>query len=197
MQKHTQTYWHFSSLVVVLACLAAVLVPLGVAHADDGTTSLPPGSDTSSTETQGANCSDVAVTASGSFSAPADTYDVYVRLGAGSSAETDTLYAHVGSQVTDCKTIGKATVTDKAWTKLGTYAATGADTGLQLVSSSAGLVQSFNQPTVLLVSHSKPACHPKAECTITVDGMRGALRASASGSGVDTFAEVRPSAKRA
>lgn len=180
----------FLNGTVIIACLVAMLLPIGLVHADDGTT-VPDLSSVSASEEQGVSCGGSAVTASGSFSAPADTYDVYARLGTGVPAETDTLYAHKGVQVTGCTTIGRATVTDKTWTKLGTYTTSGDDTGFQLVSGSAGLVQSFNQPTVLLVSRTKPACRPTTECVITVGGMKGVLRASATGGSADTLFIVR------
>lgn len=191
MQKHIVTLWRSSLFVVTVACLVVLGLsasPTRVARADSGDTSaFTP----SAPDNQAVNCGNATVTASGSFSVPADTYDIYARLGTGVPAETDTLYAHAGDQVTDCTHIGRAKLTDKAWAKLGTYKTTGADTGLQLVSNSAGVIQSFNQPTILLVSHSKPACHPTAECTIAVGGAKGVLRASAAGGSGDTLFVVR------
>lgn len=139
-----------------------------------------------------ASCSDTPFSGIGSFSVPADSYDVYARLGATTPAEEDILYAQTGPDNL-CQKIGQASLNSDAWVKVGSYdARQGGTKGIfQLAALSSGILQSFNQPNILLVSQTQPACQPTTECFVTVNGKQGAIRPDAINGSSDTLFVVR------
>jgi signal peptidase I len=175
----------------VLLCLCLSLAGQHpVVHAQD---SLPSdiGSGNAVAPLPTANCSGLPFSGLASFTIPNDRYDIYARLGSTSTPETDTLYVQDAQQ--NCHTLGSAPLVNDRWVKIGSYdAATNGGTGtLQLASYTAGVLQSFNQPSILLVSQTNPACQPTAECTVTVDGQQGEVRPDVINGSNDTLFVVR------
>lgn len=176
----------------LLVLMALLLAGGGRAWADSGAPASDNiGSGTIVAPLPTASCGDSPFSSVASYSVPADKYDVYARLGATTAPEADVLYAQSGGG--SCQRIGQANLQSEQWTKLGTYdAASGATKGtFQLASLTSSFLQSFNQPTILLVSQSQPACQPTTECFVNVNGQRGAVRANAINGSSDTLFVVR------
>ncbi|MEO8863289.1 MAG: signal peptidase I [Candidatus Saccharimonadales bacterium] len=139
------------------------------------------------------SCGNVGFSSNASFSVQKDVYDVYARLGSTSETETDDLYVKPGTSQ-DCLHIGRQVLRSDSWTKVGSYDAnvSGHDKGnFQLAALSSGIIQSFNQPSILLVSQTKPACLPTTECYVSINGAQGAVRADTISGSSDTLFVVR------
>jgi signal peptidase I len=142
---------------------------------------------------QGAsNCGGATFASSATFSVPKDVYTVYARLGATTTPEADQLFVQNDSQQS-CQSVGSATLTSQAWTKLGSFDATSSTTSgsFVLASYSTKLAQSFNQPSILLVSQINPVCQPTNECVVKIGQQTGVVRPGIINSATDTLFVVR------
>lgn len=162
---------HYKYGLLVITALMAVMVSFGgKVGAQAGQPPLPTNVSCGSSDQQ-------PYTAM--YQATPDVYDVYVRLGTQGQTAPTTLYYQAFS-ASACQKIGSAQATGDAWIKLGQWASTkGADAGtFSLTSSAINSLPNANRPTIMLVSKTHPACIPAAECTVSVGGSQGVVRAA-------------------
>lgn len=190
--KYRNIYRIFISLLATVVVGAVVVSAPGKISADSR---LPDDSGTSSgpdiTSQPPVSCSESPFSGTAGYTVPEDRYTVYVRLGGSSQPETTSLY--VTSSRGDCQMVGKASATSDKWTKVGTFDASkgGIEGVFELSSMNAGVIQSYSQPSILLVSATSPACQPTTECYVHIDGEKGVVRPTSVDSTDNTLFVVR------
>lgn len=111
---------------------------------------------------------------------PADSYDVYVRLGQQNDSELSTLYFQSFSGSGGCRLVGKALTSGQHWIKVGAIQSHGEDGfgTFTLASNAINSLPGANRPTVMLVSQTDPVCQPTTECYVSISGQEARLRAT-------------------
>lgn len=161
-QKSIRRIGLFAGLLLLLAAL----LPTKALAQETG---LPPAVD----------CANGAPSYTALYQMPADTYDVYVRLGQQTQTAASALYFQSFSE-TSCTKIGSAQTSGQKWTKLGSIRSPGQDGfgTFTFTSDAVNALSGANRPTVMLVSQTDPACQPTTECFVNVNGQQMALRAT-------------------
>ncbi len=112
----------------------------------------------------------------GSLASPADTYDIYVKLGISGQQATASAYVMFGDDAS-CRPTGSVAASGDEWRKLGSYTDDGSGSAVFELSSPAfDDTVSANRPALLLVPQTNPPCQPRVECEVMVAGQRGFVR---------------------
>ena len=120
--------------------------------------------------------------------APADTYDIFVRLGKRDQTADVNLYFQSFSSAT-CQSLGQIHASGNAWTKLGVIGITEQDTTgtFTLVSATLQGLPNANRPSIMLVSQTHAVCQPTDECRVKIDNREALLRAGPMTSSTDSL----------
>lgn len=128
----------------------------------------------------------------GTLPVPADSYDVYVKLGKASKQTTVTSYATSDADAR-CVSVGTAKADSTSWHKLGVLrqSAKDANVTLQLSSEALADLPDANRPSLMLVSKTNPVCVPKLECVAIIAGQTAYIRPAGNALENDALHVVR------
>jgi len=128
------------------------------------------------------------------FTAPKDTYDVYVKLGKRGQNSNVTFYVQPENDG-KCRTIGSVKANGETWQRVGVWrnSSNNGQVRLQLSSSALGGLPDANRPAIMVVSKKNPVCKPgnKRECFVEVEGQKGYVKPVGTFLNEDTLHAVR------
>lgn len=128
------------------------------------------------------------------YFAPADEYDVYIKLGARGQRATTEVFAqaYTDAETPTCEALAKRPATGDMWQRVGLWSVSGeAPTIFQVSSDELSNDLDANRPTLMLVSRSAQTCVPQRECYVEVDGQQGYVRAPGTLTTQDALKVVR------